>query len=73
MLLPSCTSLQHPSPDPQPEASPACHMQPGLLPLTAFATAPTSRCLASRCAARSEISFLGCRKVYLRQARRDPC
>lgn len=46
---------------------------PEPLPLLAFATAPTDHCLLSRCAALSEISILGCRKVYLRRVRRDPC
>lgn len=41
-------------------------------PLLAFAAAPTGYRLPSRCAALSEISILGCRKVYLRRARGIP-
>ena len=70
---PAHVSLQHSSPNPQPEAPHAHHEQPGLLPLPAFIAAPTGHCLPGRLAALSEISILGCGKVSLRQARRDPC
>lgn len=64
---PSC-SRAHPLP-----ALYSLGTAPGPLLLLAFATTPTGHHLPSRCAAFSEISILGCRKVYLRQARRDPC
>lgn len=73
-LAPAHISLHIPAPTaaaaipcpPQAAGAPRsrCRRLPPLPPAAAF---------PGRCAALSEISILGCGKVYLRRVRRDPC